>query len=339
MKKQHVDETPTQMHTNSQKAPLSAKEFKIQSYTAYIVYVALIEGRATVAETIEVLSPLMAAYGFSLTAENLLNTLTIKMTAFSDDSVERTKKIKSIATFRAFIKNGWKETERYTKANIEEVELDNVQVGLEKHDHAGKLYIIPERTQTCTICSNTLQQKKVNIPVYDHNGIFQGVYICDAMACLKCDRYYLTHEEALEFSLHLQRRFADRFSRHLLYIGTANAHLYEVRNTEYLQAGVSKSSITIEIDTQQRNSGLATANDNRQLNMNEVSFLKEMGYSTKVNLIDRRAVLKKAVDYYGKRKIIDHIHGRILLAEHQVKDYSVAIAIWKSDIEYIISEI
>ena len=90
-------------------APMTAQEFKQKSYDAYLSYVAFIEGNKTISETLADLSPLMTAYGFALTIDNLANTLTVKMTAYGKDKGEQAKKVKSIATFRAFIKGGWAE--------------------------------------------------------------------------------------------------------------------------------------------------------------------------------------------------------------------------------------
>lgn len=46
----------------------------------------------------------MSAYGFALTVDNLANLLTVKMTAYGKDKGEQAKKVKSISTFRAFVK-------------------------------------------------------------------------------------------------------------------------------------------------------------------------------------------------------------------------------------------
>ena len=90
-------------------APMSAQEFKQKSYDAYLSYVAFIEGNKSIDETLSDLSPLMTAYGFALTIDNLANVLTVKMTAYGKDKGEQAKKVKSIATFRAFVKGGWVE--------------------------------------------------------------------------------------------------------------------------------------------------------------------------------------------------------------------------------------
>ena len=88
---------------------MTAAEFKQKSYDAYLAYVAFIEGKQNISETVEALSPLMSAYGFELTADNLANLLTVKMTAYGKDKGEQAKKVKSISTFRAFVKGGWKD--------------------------------------------------------------------------------------------------------------------------------------------------------------------------------------------------------------------------------------
>ena len=90
-------------------APMSAQEFKQKSYDAYLSYVAFIEGKKSIDATLSDLSPIMTAYGFTLTIDNLANTLTVKMTAYGKDKGEQAKKVKSIATFRAFVKGGWAE--------------------------------------------------------------------------------------------------------------------------------------------------------------------------------------------------------------------------------------
>ncbi len=90
---------------------MSAQEFKQKSYDAYLSYVAFIDGKKSAADTVTDLSPLMTAYGFTLTIDNLGNLLTVKMTAFGKDKGEQAKKVKSISTFRAFVKGGWKDVQ------------------------------------------------------------------------------------------------------------------------------------------------------------------------------------------------------------------------------------
>jgi len=95
--------------TSTTASPMTASEFKQASYDAYLSYVAFIEGKQTISETVETLSPLMSKYGFALTVDNLANLLTVKMTAFGKDKGEQAKKVKSISTFRAFVKGGWQD--------------------------------------------------------------------------------------------------------------------------------------------------------------------------------------------------------------------------------------
>ena len=74
---------------------MTAAEFKQKSYDAYLAYVEFIEGKKSIIETVEALSPLMSVYGFALTADNLANLLTVKMTAYGKDKGEQAKKVKS----------------------------------------------------------------------------------------------------------------------------------------------------------------------------------------------------------------------------------------------------
>lgn len=100
----------TASNTNTS-AVMSAQEFKQKSYDAYLSYVAFIDGKKSAADTVTDLSPLMTAYGFALTIDNLANLLTVKMTAFGKDKGEQAKKVKSISTFRAFVKGGWQDVQ------------------------------------------------------------------------------------------------------------------------------------------------------------------------------------------------------------------------------------
>jgi len=101
--------TMSKKNTTATTSPMTAQEFKQASYDAYLSYVAFIEGKQDSATTVEALSPLMTKYGFTLTVDNLANLLTVKMTAFGKDKGEQAKKVKSISTFRAFVKGGWQD--------------------------------------------------------------------------------------------------------------------------------------------------------------------------------------------------------------------------------------
>lgn len=98
-------------NTATTTATMTAAEFKQKSYDAYLAYVEFIEGKKSIIETVEALSPLMSAYGFALSVDNLANLLTVKMTAYGKDKGEQAKKVKSISTFRAFVKGGWKDVQ------------------------------------------------------------------------------------------------------------------------------------------------------------------------------------------------------------------------------------
>lgn len=101
--------TMSKKNTTATTSPMTAQEFKQASYDAYLSYVAFIEGKQDSTTTVEALSPLMSKYGFALNVDNLANLLTVKMTAFGKDKGEQAKKVKSISTFRAFVKGGWQD--------------------------------------------------------------------------------------------------------------------------------------------------------------------------------------------------------------------------------------
>lgn len=103
--------TTTNATTNTTTATMTAADFKQKSYDAYLAYVSFIEGKSTIQQTVEAMSELMSAFGFTLTVDNLANLLTVKMTAFGKDKGEQARKVKSISTFRAFVKGGWKDVQ------------------------------------------------------------------------------------------------------------------------------------------------------------------------------------------------------------------------------------
>ena len=88
---------------------MSAKEFKQASYDAYLSYVKYIEGTLSAADAVTALSPLMAAYGFTLDINNIGSVLTLRMTSYGKLKGEVGRNVKSIATFRAFVKGGWQD--------------------------------------------------------------------------------------------------------------------------------------------------------------------------------------------------------------------------------------
>ncbi len=97
--------------TSTSTMPMTAKEFREKSYKAYMGYVAFIEGDKSIYDTVDEMSPLMSAFGFALTCDNIANLLTVKMTSYGTDKGEKARKVKSISTFRAFVKGGWQEVQ------------------------------------------------------------------------------------------------------------------------------------------------------------------------------------------------------------------------------------
>lgn len=91
---------------------MTSREVKCVTYDAYIAYVKLIEGKASASETLDAMKPLFDAADIELTMETMVNILTVKMTAYGSVKGEKARKVKSIATFRAFFKDnsfGWTE--------------------------------------------------------------------------------------------------------------------------------------------------------------------------------------------------------------------------------------
>lgn len=90
----------------------SSKEFKAQSYQSYLAYVKVINGDMTVAEfvTNNANADFFQSHGITLTVDNVVNTLSFKMNRLhtdkcADGTKELSRKILSIASYRALLKN------------------------------------------------------------------------------------------------------------------------------------------------------------------------------------------------------------------------------------------
>lgn len=94
---------------------LSAREFRIKSFDAYVAYLAWANDEISDEEALDKIAPLCAVYGLDVTGYTLTRVFGFALYAFGkaegdaleDGVVIKQRRIKSIATFRKFIKGGY----------------------------------------------------------------------------------------------------------------------------------------------------------------------------------------------------------------------------------------
>ena len=85
----------------------TAAEWKQVTYDAYLSYVAFMNGKIKPSMVLERLNPLFSKCGYTLNYTNLTAILTVRMASFGTDHGEIARKIKSITTFRDFLRGGY----------------------------------------------------------------------------------------------------------------------------------------------------------------------------------------------------------------------------------------
>lgn len=85
----------------------TATEWKQATYEAYLSYVSFMNGKIKPALVLERLNPLFTKCGYTLNYTNLTAILTVRMASFGTDKGETARKIKSITTFRDFLRGGY----------------------------------------------------------------------------------------------------------------------------------------------------------------------------------------------------------------------------------------
>ena len=94
---------------------LSAREFRVKSFDAYVAYLAWANDEISDEEALSKIAPLCAIYGLDVTGYTLTRVFGFALYAFGkaegdtleDGVVVKQRRIKSIATFRKFIKGGY----------------------------------------------------------------------------------------------------------------------------------------------------------------------------------------------------------------------------------------
>lgn len=94
---------------------LSAREFRVASFDAYMAYLAWANDEISDEEALSKIAPLCAIYGLDVTGYTLTRVFGFALYAFGkaegdaleDGVVIKQRRIKSIATFRKFIKGGY----------------------------------------------------------------------------------------------------------------------------------------------------------------------------------------------------------------------------------------
>ena len=86
-------------------AAMSTREFKRASYRAYCAYLNLLKGELTAQEALEIIQPVFRAYGTEITEADFLPVFSFALHVYGKGkSGEKERKVKSITTFRKFVK-------------------------------------------------------------------------------------------------------------------------------------------------------------------------------------------------------------------------------------------
>lgn len=86
-------------------AGMSTREFKRVSYRAYCAYLNLLKGELSAQEALEIIQPLFRAYGTEIEEEDFLCVFSFALHVYGKGkSGEKERKVKSITTFRKFVR-------------------------------------------------------------------------------------------------------------------------------------------------------------------------------------------------------------------------------------------
>ena len=84
---------------------MSTREFKRVSYRAYCAYLNLLKGELSAQEALEIIQPLFRAYGTEIAEEDFLCVFSFALHVYGKGkSGEKERKVKSITTFRKFVR-------------------------------------------------------------------------------------------------------------------------------------------------------------------------------------------------------------------------------------------
>ena len=190
----------------------------------------------------------------------------------------------------------------------------------------------PVANNTCPLCRSVLGGESVNIPVIDENNNFVRYYLATVPYCYRCRKAFLSKEKATEI---LSRINANRGDCRTIRINNATVQPYQ-RNQGYLfRPTLNNSEAVFSLNNDYR---VRSSANSGTLELNEKSFLGEMGYSVSENTTVRRIILDEAVKQFGKRRVCDHLAFLISTRRAQadgINKYSNALRIWQSDLNYI----
>lgn len=86
-------------------AAMSTREFKRVSYRAYCAYLNLLKKEITAQEALDTIQPLFRAYGTEIEIEDFLSVFSFALHVYGKGkSGEKERKVKSITTFRKFVR-------------------------------------------------------------------------------------------------------------------------------------------------------------------------------------------------------------------------------------------
>lgn len=221
--------------------------------------------------------------------------------------------------------------------------------------YSDKMY----NSNVCSTCKEMLIMQRANLVIRNKNGYYEGTFVKDVHWCPKCKTYYITDEDSKrieeEITTMMQKQILVDVNRE--YGDPDDA--YEIhRDRGYLDLPVIDLGIIIDLAghnleivcketieaLDKYKEALEQWEKVKELykksgkigDLNSVSFLKEMGYTSSKDDNWRHQVLDEAINRFGKRKIVDLLQFFINMRKGNQYRYTRAIDVWKEDIEYVI---
>lgn len=186
----------------------------------------------------------------------------------------------------------------------------------------------------CPFCNSVLRKEAVNIPTINADGDFFRYYVETASYCYKCQRAFLTQQEADGLLRKINETVASQAIKTVRFENVSVQHVQS--NHEYLYRPTLDNTYALYIPGHDYQTD--QPNISGTMDLNSQSFLGKLGYSVSKAVNIRHKILTEAIRIYGKRKVTDHLAFLIATRKGQengAMKYAHAISIWQADLNFI----
>ena len=214
------------------------------------------------------------------------------------------------------------------------------KVTIGKKSAAAEKFVVVDRAFTdsmgiCPACNSRIYLGKYNIPAYDSENNFAGYYLSNGYHCQKCQKFMIQLKDFHDLVRRVATTHKDRYvvpdNMNRRYDTISQGYLYQpIVDDVYIRVNSTRVVVGSEVGRESVEA----------MQLNDASFLYAMGYNVNVSQTERREVLNRAVERYGKRKVSDHIRFLIHTRKGQAngkEKFSFALGVWRDDLNYISS--